>query len=135
MSCSTISSDSIIVFQDGESKSKMCFSNPSNRKITKIRIDNCVITEGKRCDYLLIDHNKVEYFIELKGKQVEYACEQLAETIVRISKDKCKIKFSFVISSACPLTTTQVQILKVQFKKKYNCILKIKNNFCDHILS
>ena len=98
MKCTNICSDSKIVFQDGESKSKMCFSNPNRRKVKKILVDNCLITEGKRCDFLLIDHNEVEHFVELKGNQVEYACTQIIETIKKISTDINALKFSFIVS-------------------------------------
>lgn len=134
MSCNKICSDSKIVFQDGESKSKMCFANPNRRKVKKIIVDNCLITEGKRCDFLLIDHNNVEHFVELKGKQVEYACTQIIETIKKISQDIDAFKYSFIISSACPLTTTEVQVFKSIFRKKYNSVLHVKNRVCEHCI-
>ncbi len=73
MSCKTICNDSKIIFQDGAIKSKMCFSNPNRNTVQKIQVDNCLIKDGKRCDFLLIENMNVEYFIEIKGKQVEYA--------------------------------------------------------------
>lgn len=132
MQCTNICSDTKIVFQDGESKSKMCFSNPNRRMVKKIHVDNCLIKEGKRCDFLLIDHNEVEHFVELKGKQVEYACSQIIESIKKISKDINALKYSFIVSSACPLTTTEVQVFKAKFKKKYNSVLQVKNVLCEH---
>lgn len=134
MKCTNICSDLKIVFQDGESKSKMCFSNPNRRKVKKILVDNCLITEGKRCDFLLIDHNEVEHFVELKGTQVQYACTQIIETIKKISTDINALKFSFIVSSACPLTTTEVQVFKAIFRKKYNSFLHVKNVFCEHCI-
>lgn len=134
MKCTNICSDLKIVFQDGERKSKMCFSNPNRRKVKKILVDNCLVTEGKRCDFLLIDHNEVEHFVELKGKQVQYACTQIIETIKKISTDINALKFSFIVSSACPLTTTEVQVFKAIFRKKYNSVLHVKNVFCEHCI-
>jgi hypothetical protein len=132
VSCTIVSSDLKIVFQDGRGKSKMCFSNPNRRKIKKITVDNCIIKDGKRCDFLLIDHNNIEHFIELKGKKVEYASTQIIETINKISQDVNALKYSFIVSTSCPLITSEIQILKIKFKKKYNCILHIKNTFCEH---
>ena len=134
MSCKEECTDTKIVFQDGASKSKMCFSNPSRKSVQKIRVDNCLIKEGKRCDFLLIDDNNVEYFIELKGKQVEYACTQLMETIKKITRDMSVLKHAFVISSACPLTTTEVQVYKSMFKRIYNSQLHVKNVYCEYCL-
>lgn len=132
MSCKTTCSDKMIVLQDGKGKTKMCFDNPNQREVQKILVDNCVIKSGKRCDYLLIDHNNIEHFIELKGKEVKHACMQLLDTIQKISQDHKAMKHSFVVSTACPLTTTEIQNYKIQFKKKYNCTLQIKNNLCSH---
>lgn len=134
MSCKTICNDSKIVFQDGARKSKMCFSNPKRKTVHKIQVDNCLIKNGKRCDFLLIDNMNVEYFIELKGKQVEYACTQIIETIKKISKDINAFKYAFVVSAACPLTTTEVQVNKAIFKRKYNTHLQVKNILCEHCL-
>ncbi len=74
----------------------------------------------------------IEYYIELKGKQVEHACEQLRVTIEQLTKNKNDKKYSFIVSTACPLTTTEVQIYKAFFKKKYNCVLQVKSNVCQH---
>jgi hypothetical protein len=134
MECKEISSDSIIVFQDRNSKAKMCFSNPSRRTVQKIRVDNCLIVEGKRCDFLLVDENNIEYFIELKGSKVEYACKQIIETMGKISRNIGAFKYAFIVSSACPLTTTEVQIQKVKFKRNYNAQLQVKNLLCNHCL-
>lgn len=133
MSCKSEITHTKIVLQDGLSKSKICFVNSKNESITKIVVDNCLIKSGKRCDFMLIDHNGVEYFIELKGKEVVYACCQIEETIKQISKND--VKHSFVISSACPITTTQVQVLKATFKKKYNSSLTVKNKFCEQAIT
>ena len=135
MSCSQKVRHSKIVFEDGKGKCKMCFDNPNRRVVTKILVDNCAITEGKRCDFLLLDHNSIEYFIELKGKQVAYACSQVEETIKKLTKDVLAIKYSFIVSTACPLTTTEVQIFKATFKKKYNCSLIVKNNICHYCIN
>lgn len=134
MNCITKVRHRKIVLEDGAGKCKMCFNNPNKKTITHIRVDNCIITSGKRCDFMLITNNSIEYYIELKGKQVAYACTQIEETIKKLSTKILEIKHSFVVSTACPLTTTEVQILKTIFKKKYNSTLTVKNNFCEHNL-
>ena len=132
MNCSKKINDAKIVLIDGAGKTKMCFNNPNKRQITKIKVDNCAITSGIRCDFMLVDHNSLEHYIELKGKQIIHACNQIEETIKRLSKNLSAIKHSFIVSTACPLTTTEVQVLKANFKKKYNSTLKVKNMFCEH---
>lgn len=133
--CVVTCKDKIIVLEDGKGKSKMQVNNPHKREITKNRVDDCLIKEGKRCDFLIIDHNKNEHYIEMKGKEVKYACEQIEETIKKLSKNiKTGVKFSYVVSTACPLTTSQIQIMKVKFKNKYNSALYVKNKFCECLI-
>lgn len=81
---------------------------------------------------MLVDHKFLEYYIELKGKQIVHACNQIEETIKQLTQNINALKHSFIVSTACPLTTTEVQILKAQFKKKYNSTLTVKNMFCEH---
>jgi hypothetical protein len=134
MDCNKLCSDRKIVFQDGAGKSKMYFNNPNQYTVQRIIVDDCLIKEGKRCDFLLIDHKSVEYYIELKGKQIEEACLQISKTIEKISKNMQALKYAFVVSSACPLMTSKIQVNKANFKKKYNTKLHIKNKHCEYLL-
>lgn len=130
--CKTVRSDKLIVLMDGKAKSQFRLSNPNQKKIHQILIDDCVIKQGKRCDYMIIvDKCKTEHYIELKGKNISHACMQLEETIRQLSSDsKNFLKYCFVVSSVCPLSTTKRQKLTLQFKKNYNAILRIKNKTC-----
>ena len=75
-----------------ENKRKYILQNPSRKKVCKVRIDDCVITSQsqRKCDYLMIvceteASNQPEsvdlYFVELKGRDLMSAVEQLTETI------------------------------------------------------
>ncbi|MCD8435121.1 hypothetical protein LNJ03_07385 [Tenacibaculum dicentrarchi] len=131
--CIEISNDKIIVFKDpGNNKCEMRFLNPSQLEVSKIRVDGCKITDGKKCDFMLLA-NKTENYIEIKGKHVTYACEQIEATINKLSNDikKC-VKNSFVVSTGSPNVSGKVQILKKKFKKSYNSTLKIQTRKCEH---
>jgi hypothetical protein len=134
MICTTEVQDNIISLIDKKGgKSKIHFHNPKRRKIKKKIVDDCLIKEGKRCDYLLLDHKAIEYYVELKGREISYACTQIEETIKKLSTNiNNGQKYAFIISSKCPLITSQTQKLKVSFKKKYNTTLKVKNIICEH---
>lgn len=133
--CSENTKNKIIVLTDKGSYGKMTFNNPSQKNITKIRVDGCLIKDGRKCDYLVINHDQTEHFVELKGTKIYDACEQIELTIKALSKSiHKKLKYSFIVSSACPLITTDVQKLKIHFKKNYNCILTVKNIDCKHNL-
>lgn len=118
-----------------EKLSKITFINDSLQQVTVVTVDGCAITEGIRCDYLLIDNINKEYFVELKGKDIKRAVSQLERTIEVLSKDKQRqAKWCFIISTRCPLFTTEIQNLKIKFKRRYNSTLIIKNKYHEHHL-
>jgi len=126
---------SLVDKKKGASKSKMLFENPNKEVLKIIEVDNCMIKEGSRCDYLIVDSNDTEYFIELKGNSILHACKQIEETIVKISNNKTRIKFAFVVATVFPPAINgSIQIMKSKFKNKYNSFLIIKNKICTHKL-
>ena len=119
-----------IVFK--ENKRKITFYNDDRKSIRRIIIDNCVITEGIKCDYLMIAEDDTEYYIELKGCDVRYAIQQIIRTIKTVSSDIVGLKkYSYIISSRCPLSSTETQLLRLKFKRRYNSVLKIKTNYYE----
>lgn len=110
-----------------EKNSSLKINNPERREVRKIRVDGCVITEGPRCDYLIISPKNMEYFIELKGSDVKHAIEQLEASIKKISQQpKTHPKKCYIISTSCSLLTTQSQKYKIAFKNHYGAFLFIK---------
>jgi hypothetical protein len=116
------------------------FEIVSIENFTKIRIDDCLILSQQlqKCDFGFVRHSNDEfYFVELKGKDVKTAFDQIISTInifeanfIRISKDK---RFGFIVSSKNPLSGQQTNILKQSFAKKYGKLLEIKNIHCNYI--
>lgn len=105
-------------------KHKITFLNPNRWQIQKILVDGCVIKEGLRCDWLLIDRNLKEYFIELKGRDVKHAISQLATTINVLSKTMNRV--CFVVCSGYPKNDTRLQRQILRFRNDFNTILRIK---------
>ena len=109
-------------------KCSILFENINRREVYEIRIDCCVICDGVKCDYLLLDPggNPKEHFIELKGKNVIHAIEQITETIIKISEDsRSLLKNCWIICTQNPLDSTQVQIYKRRLRESHNAILEI----------
>ena len=124
--CTREVTDKVIVVK--EKKSKCIFSNPNQRLLTKVTVDGCQIMEGVKCDYLVLDHCSNEYFIELKGKDLPHAVEQLEASIQQLSNKNSNIrKKAIIVSSRNPSNDTSVQKAKLDFKKKYNTELVTKN--------
>ncbi|MEQ8998240.1 MAG: hypothetical protein RID53_17230 [Coleofasciculus sp. B1-GNL1-01] len=129
--CETIKSDTYIVVTDPGSRnkrSKFRLHNPNRATIKVVQVDDCVIKDGIRCDYLLILPNEQEVYIELKGSNVQHAVEQI-ERAIEVLSCNCKslIKLCFISSTRCPINSTEIQNLKKKFKQKYNAKLFIKN--------
>ena len=116
-----------------ENRMKMIFLNRKREIIKVITVDNCAITEGIRCDYLVINEKTDEFFVELKGTDVRHACDQLAVSITKLSSNPTrKAKYSFVISSrVVPAIRTNIQNLQRKFKDRFNCRLIVKNQQCE----
>lgn len=132
--CCLEKKDKIITLS--ENKSKISFHNPNCKLIYQITVDGCAITDGERCDYLVIrDCDHAEYYVELKGRDIKKACSQLNRTISILRSKNSKAAITcFVVSTHCPLTTTEVQLLKLQFKRKHNALLFVKNSPVEHLI-
>jgi hypothetical protein len=60
----------------GKKTASFYLLNPTEREVERIEVDGCAITEGKRCDWLvLLDDaiSKEEIYVELKGSAVYHA--------------------------------------------------------------
>lgn len=56
----------------------------SKEKFTRLKIDDCIIKskETKKCDFGFVSHSNNDfYFVELKGKNIEKAYDQIVTTI------------------------------------------------------
>ena len=83
--CEKINPNPKIVINDPDgSKTELRLKNFKGIKVRIIRVDNCVIEDTIRCDYVIeipIDNIKVVLFVELRGKNVEHDIEKLEKTI------------------------------------------------------
>lgn len=139
--CEKIRKDSKIVITDPGSdnnRSRFRLENPKKLKIRVIQVDDCVIKQGVRCDYLIIapSNNKSsdsqEIYIELKGSDVKHAVEQIATTIEKLTDNISASKLCFIASTRCPINSTEIQNIKKKFRKKYQAKLTIKNGEIIH---
>jgi hypothetical protein len=65
------------------------FINNLNRCVCVVKIDDCVISSENKCDYLVLlcdDTGKAAFFVELKGRNFEHSCTQIAETIPKLKQ-------------------------------------------------
>jgi hypothetical protein len=113
----------------------MTFVNNQGREIERIQVDGCVegLEHQPKCDWLVKDASSNEYFVELKGTKIVYACEQLQASIDALSTNTAK-RYAIVIASrVVPALTTAIQKAKATFQKK-NITLIIKTSGYEHEL-
>lgn len=73
------------VFKDKKVGRQFIAINKSSKKIMGLRVDDCLITEGAKCDYLLvIEAEEKLYFIELKGSDLVKAVDQINTTLDKL---------------------------------------------------
>ncbi len=110
------------------------------------QIDGVVIKSGQKCDKLLIAINDsippqkgIAVFIELKGKDISHAIDQLESTIKNPSflpfpkaADKARAR---IITAGCgPKSSSKSKLeeARIRFKRQYNIELRVlKNNQFD----
>ena len=92
-----VSKNRRIVFQDPKGcKSKYVALNPNRKKVCEIVIDGGLLKDNKKCDYgLWVEYNNRMILVELKGRHVEDAFEQLMQTYTIFQKRFSKESFSY----------------------------------------
>jgi hypothetical protein len=117
----------VVVEENGR---KAVFVNRSRQKFLRIKIDDCLVRSGRRCDYLVVKKEVASVLIELKGKDIEHACDQLFA-----SADHSAVKglvdgpLGFlIVASRYPRFDTYVMRAKTIAARKYRAGLRIVNN-------
>ena len=124
--CESTTNDRLIVIP--AKRCKIVFKNDKKRPIRKVKVDGCLAFAGRKCDFLLIDPKSTEHYVELKGSDVRHAFSQIENTIRNVSVNpKTNLKHSYIISTMCPMFSTEIQQRRRQFKKDYNSTLTVKN--------
>jgi len=128
--CNEYSNNKIIIAE--ENRRKFILRNNSNLYINKVKVDNCYITSGQKCDYLFEiirdDNIEIVFYIELKGSDINHAIEQIESTLKYCNKIHTKSKKEcYIVLSKFPSAGTSTQILKKKFKKKNNIQLYINS--------
>ncbi len=115
-----------------EKKKIYSAQNKNQNTVCLIRIDDCLIKKGKKCDYLLLNcDSKVSYFIELKGKDILDAVEQIDTSInLLINKiSEYAVNARIVLTRVFPpdLKSNKYKRLEKKLKKYNGTVLKHEN--------
>ena len=129
LSCYKIHDGKIVPLQ--EKQSRIRFSNPTEAKNTIFKIDGCVIKDSttRRCDFLLYDSNETEHFIELKGRNIMHAIDQLKTSVQKFGeKNRNRRKYCFVACSGVQIPQISIGNHVSSFKRDFNAILEINSS-------
>lgn len=129
MPCRKISNQKLFVYE--EKKSKLTLENKDQVSSESITVDGCEINDASiRCDYMHIAKD-IEFYIELKGQDIEHAINQITTTIKRLSiNERSQKKKSYIICTRSPLSSSKIQNYKFKFKKNFNSDLIVKSSPC-----
>ena len=116
-----------------EKKSQYRLENPAGKEICRTQIDGCYLSQGKKCDWLLVDcEPENAYFVELKGTDFRHAIEQINATINYVEGDLDSFDFFarvVLTKSPTPFLRNTPDVLKFEKRlRKRRGNLKTKTN-------
>jgi hypothetical protein len=119
--CSEFVNHSLV--QVEENKRKARFRNPAKKEYKITEIDDCIVKEGVRADWLISEIGNASVLIELKGSDVKHACDQLFASAEHLDvKPLLEKRIGFlVVCSKYPRFDTFVIKAKQHSANKYRC--------------
>lgn len=122
--CIVPTQNPILTFE--EQKSIFQVVNKGRRPLERHQVDGCLIVDGVKCDWLLVDTTSGrEIYIELKGSDIKHAVNQICATVNALTKNSAEVKLGYVICTKCPLDSTAVQRLKKSVLMSHKLKLKV----------
>ncbi|WP_400769580.1 hypothetical protein [Methylosinus sporium] len=128
--CQSISND-IRVKVAGEHGRSAIFLNKSKDTFVKIRVDGCVISNStgqKSADWIVSRPGVGDVIVELKGKNVEYAIQQINCTAKFWTNENLRAGrlAALIVAKQCPpLTSTTIQKAQTAFAREYEGRLRV----------
>jgi len=103
-----------------EQGKRACFLNPDGDSYQRVLVDDCVITEGIRADWIVRKIGHCSAIVELKGSNVAHACDQLERTFDHpAAKPYLEERVAYlVVSSKSPSFDTKVARAKERAKRR-----------------
>ncbi|MGA7829555.1 MAG: hypothetical protein WCA21_01165 [Terracidiphilus sp.] len=114
-----------------ENGRKAIFLNPENAPIKKVRIDGCLIVgDTRRADFIVSKPGVVDVIVELKGKDIYHAKDQIVATL---SFWKTYPPFSekiagLIICSRSPMSSSELQVMKAKVQNQHHLSLIVDEN-------
>jgi hypothetical protein len=112
-----------------ESGRTAVFRNENREKLTLTKFDGCVDCDGRRADYVLNHPDQRRVIIELKGRHLSDARDQISDTFKFLSQTKRTGSgvSALIVCSKVPLGVSTVQRLTVALKSVGVVKVKVKS--------
>ena len=115
-----------------EEGKKYSLETPGNNESVAFQVDGVIITEGERCDKLVLVRLKndswAECFVELKGTDVKHAIKQLEESVKKpiFKHQSNKDIRARIVGRSFPSNRSDdtMEKAKIRFMKEYRCELR-----------
>ena len=127
----------VSLFDPKGKKSNYRLVNSAENYMAVCRVEDCLIKDGDRCDYLLFDcEAEKAYFIELKGSNLSKAVGQIDNTLTNLINQiypKFKISARIVLTrvNTHALTDTAYKRLEKRVKNLGGTLKKSSNAFME----
>lgn len=72
---------SIVSVSDRNQNVVARFRNPKKLRYRKVKVDGCIVTVGRRADWIVSEVGVASVIVEIKGKDIVSACEQLMASL------------------------------------------------------
>jgi hypothetical protein len=97
-----------------ENGRKAVFLNPENAPIKKVRVDGCLIVGASpKADYIVSKPGAVDVIVELKGKDIHHAKDQIIATLPfwRAYPPFSGKIAGLIICSRSPMSSSELQVM------------------------
>ncbi|SHF09756.1 hypothetical protein SAMN02745164_01780 [Marinitoga hydrogenitolerans DSM 16785] len=114
-----------------EKKKKLIINNKLEKEVVKVHVDspNSPIEMEKKCDYLFfVNERNLYYYLELKGRDIKKAYEQILNT-KRFFKTKKDESIGIIIHSNKPKFSPTIQKLKLNAKREFRELITQQNQY------
>jgi hypothetical protein len=102
-----------------ENGRKAVFLNPEKAAIRKVRVDGClIVSDTRRADFIISKPGVVDVIVELKGKDINHARDQIVATLSfwRAYPPFSKRIAGLIICSKSPMSASDLQVMKAKVK-------------------
>lgn len=131
--CTSIHTDQAIRLPD--CGKVLVLKNPARRKVSRIRFDGCVLKNATAADYVIGIELGLDLIVELKGKNVEHAIDQIENSATHLKHVKSNIspKLGVIYCKQVPAGSSSINKKRESLFKKHGIRLKIsssKSSYC-----